>query len=253
MQGICEEAAKKDYDVMLAPIKDMDYSNLERMISNHKVDGVILSRSLIKDPVAEFLKERQIPFVLMGTSKDEEILQVDNNHKDGCCELVKKILEKESFRIGLIGGNRNLVVNRARLQGYEEAFAQEKQKIEETLIYHDCKTFEQMEAATKEILKKGADCIICMDDMICSQVLKILEKEQIKVPEQMKVASFYDSTLLRYYEPTVTSLLFDDKALGALTCQILISYIQGNEVPKRSLLGYEVAFRESTGRIKEIV
>ncbi len=247
MQGICEEASRNDYDVMLVTTAGKDYSNLERMISNHKVDGVILSRSMVKDKAAVFLKEQQIPFVLMGTSKDEEILQVDNNHKAGCCELVMKILASGIQKIGLIGGNQNLVVNRTRLQGYKDAFRNAKHTMEEAWIYNDCENFEQIEQAVKNLLGRGAQCIVCMDDMICSLVLQVLQREHIKVPEHMKVASFYDSTLLMNHEPAVTSLLFDDKGLGALTCKVLLSYIQGEEVKGRNLLGYEIVLRESTG------
>lgn len=249
MQGICEEASRHDYDVMLVTTAGKDYSNLERMISNHKVDGVILSRSLVKDRVAVFLKERQIPFVLMGTSKDDDILQVDNDHKAGCCELVTKLLSRGYGRIGLIGGSQNLVVNRARLQGYKDAFCNAKYAMEETLVYNDCETLEQIEKAVKKLLEHGVQCIVCMDDMICSLTMQVLAREHVKVPEQMKVASFYDSTLLMNHEPAITSLLFDDKALGALTCQVLLAYIQGNEVKGRNLMGYEIALRESTGDI----
>lgn len=247
MQGVCEEASKQDYDVMLVTIGGEDYSNLERMVLNHKIDGAILSRSLVRDKAAGFLKRQQIPFVLMGTSKDKDILQVDNNHQAGCCELVMKVLARGYRKIGLIGGSRNLVVNRTRLQGYKDAFRNTKHTMEKALIYNDCETFEQVEQAVKNLLGRGAQFIICMDDMISSLVLQVLAREHIKVPEQMKVASFYDSTLLMNHEPAVTSLLFDDKALGALTCQVLLAYIQGDEVKSRNLMGYELALRESTG------
>ena len=85
-----------------------------------------------------------------------------------------------------------------------------------------------------------------MDDAICSSVLQILAENDISVPDQMQIASFYDSTLLMNNKPAITSLLFDDKALGALTCKVLLQYIQGEEVRGRTLLGYELIQREST-------
>ena len=246
MQGICEEASRQDYDVMLVTTLGSHLTNLERMAANHKVDGVILSRSVVKDRAAFFLKEQQIPFVLMGTSKDEDILQVDNDHKAACCELIMGILEKGMNRIGLIGGSHDYVVNRTRLQGYKDAFRNMKLPLEENLIYDDCITPEQIEQVVHNLVRRGPQCIVCMDDMICSIVLQILDKEHVKVPEQMKVASFYDSTLLRNHEPAVTSLIFDDRALGTLTCSVLLDFINGKEVKGRNLSGYEVVYREST-------
>ncbi len=249
MQGICEEAAHYDYDVMLVMTDGKDYSKLDRMQANHKVDGVILSRSLVKDKAAGILKEHQIPFALMGTSKDEGILQVDNDHKAGCCELVMRILAKGYRKIGLIGGSQSYVVNRTRLQGYKDAFCHAKQTMNESMIFNDCETYEQIEQAVTKLLERGTQFIVCMDDMICSLVLQVLARANVKVPDQMKIASFYDSTLLMQHEPAVTSLLFDDKALGALTCKVLLSYIQGEEVKGKNLLGYKIAVRDSTGEI----
>ena len=40
--------------------------------------------------------------------------------------------------------------------------------------------------------------------------------------------------------------VFDDRALGALTCKVLLRYIQGEEVDAKTLLGYELVIREST-------
>lgn len=246
MQGICEEASEHEYDVMLVTITGNDFGNLQRMIANHKVDGVILSRSMVKDKAANFLKEQQIPFVLMGTSKDKEILQVDNDHRAGCGELVGRLIKSGTARIGLIGGSRNYVVNRMREQGYKDAFKNAGLELDEKMIFENCDTPARVELAVKKLREEAAECIVCMDDAICLIVLQALSRSNVTVPEQMQVASFYDSTLLMNSKPAVTSLLFDDKALGALTCSVLLRYIQGDEVKGRTLLGYKIVSRDST-------
>lgn len=251
MQGICEEAFKKGYDVMLVTMKEGDLSNLIRVIDHHKVDGVILSRSFVKDKAAVLLLEKEIPFVLMGTSKQEGILQVDNNHEEACRALVENMMENGIGRIGLIGGDTDFVVNRARLRGFKKAYRQEKRELEKGLVYDNCESYLQVERAVVALCEKNAECIVCMDDRICSQVLQVLDKKKIAVPSQMKVASFYDSTLLKNHEPAITSLRFDDKALGRLTCSVLIDRLQGKEVTSRNLLGFEIVYRKSTERKEE--
>ncbi len=149
-------------------------------------------------------------------------------------------------RIGLIGGSRNYVVNRTRKQGYEEAFQEAGIKPDMTLCIEDCDSVAKIESAASKLIQAGAGAIVCMDDLICSVVLQVLADRDILVPQQIQVASFYDSTLLRHAKPAVTSLLFDDRALGALTCKVLLHCIQGEEVKPKTLLGYELAVREST-------
>lgn len=246
MQGICEEASANDYDVMLVPVTSSNSWNLERMIANNKVDGVILSRSLVKDTNIALLKEENIPFVMMGTSRDVKILQVDNDHRAGCCALVSSVLHSGIARIGLIGGSKNYVVNRTRKQGYEDAFYAAGIKMDSALIMEDCDSVDKIASAAAKLVQAGVGAIICMDDFVCSVTLQVLAEKKISVPQQIQIASFYDSTLLRNAKPAVTSLLFDDRALGALTCKVLLRYIQGEKVEPKTLLGYELVIREST-------
>ncbi len=246
MQGICEEASVNDYDVMLVPVNGSQSGNLERMIVNNKVDGVILSRSLVKDTNAALLKKENIPFVMMGTSRDAKILQVDNDHRAGCSALVSHMLHSGITRIGLIGGSKNYVVNRTRKQGYEDAFQEAGIKPDLALCIEDCDSVVKIESAVEKLVREGVGAIVCMDDFVCSVVLQVLAEKEISVPQQIQVASFYDSTLLKNAKPAVTSLVFDDRALGALTCKVLLRYIQGEEVDAKTLLGYELVIREST-------
>lgn len=246
MQGICEEASANDYDVMLVTTTGSSSANLERTVANNKVDGVILSRSLVKDRNAALLKAQGVPFVLMGTSRDGRILQADNDHRAGCHELVSRMLGSGMTGVGLIGGSKNYVVNRTRKQGYEDAFKSAGTEADRALIFEDCESADQIGRAVETLLQKKAECIVCMDDVICLAVLQILSEKDILVPQQIQLASFYDSTLLKNRKPAVTSLLFDDKELGARTCRTLLRYIRGEEVERKTLLGYELVIREST-------
>lgn len=246
MQGICQEASDKDYDVMLVTITQNDYSNLERMISNNKVDGVILSRSLVKDRAIDYLEKQNMPFVLMGTSLDKDILQVDNDHQTGCCKMVEKLINNGICKIGLIGGNSAFVVNRLRLQGYKDAFKASQNLFDERLIFNECTTREKVEKAVKKLMDKEVECIVCMDDEICMSVLQFATKLRMSIPQDIQVVSFYDSSLLMNNKPAVTSLVFDDRQLGKYTCSVLLKHIHGEEVRKKTLLGYEIALREST-------
>lgn len=246
MQGVCEEASANDYDVMLVTTTGSSSANLERMIANNKADGVILSRSMIKDRNVALLKEQSIPFVLMGTSRDTKILQVDNDHRAGCGELVGRMLGEGLTKVGLIGGSKSYVVNRTRRQGYEDAFKKTGMCLEAALIFEDCDTSDKIRAAVEALIQRNVQGIVCMDDVVCSVALQSLAEKKIQVPQQIQVASFYDSTLLKNNKPAVTSLLFDDKALGALTCSVLLRRIQGGEVEAKTLLGYELVIREST-------
>lgn len=244
--GICEMAATKDYDVIATTIHTDDISKLKRIVEHRKVDGIILTRTLDQDPQEAFLRKSKIPFVVIGSSKDSDIVQVDNDHIEACRELTSLLIAQSMKRIAFIGGNLNHVVNRHRYEGFIKGCEQNKLTPEKELLYLECNAKFMVDKAVSEILTHAADCIVCMDDKICHYVLQKLSKEQVAVPEQMKVASFYDSALLESYTPAITALKFDTKALGIESCKMLLDLIDGKHVARQVLLGYDIVVRSST-------
>ena len=222
--GIQEIAGSMEYDILLSICRKNDISSLERIIANHKVDGVILMRTFVEDEQIDFLQTKNVPFVTIGSTSAnyKGVIQIDHNHKSACKELTSIILMKQMDKIALIGGNEEHVVTQS----------QDNQVL--------------VEKAVKEALNRQADCILCMDDAVCSRVLKTLRQQHVKVPEDVRVASFYNSMVLENNVPSITSLSFDAKELGMVACRTLLDLTEGLEVKERTLLPYEVVLKEST-------
>ena len=229
--GIQEIAGIMEYDILLSICKNNDISSLERIISNRKVDGVILMRTFVEDRQIEYLQEKKVPFVTIGSSNYTGVIQIDHNHKSACKELTSIILMKGMKRIALIGGDENHVVTQSRLRGFREAYE---------------KMGEVIDKIVEEVLERKAECILCMDDAVCSRVLKKLREKHVKVPKDIRVASFYNSSVLENNVPSITSLSFDAKELGMVACKTVLDVIEGAEVETRTLLPYEVVLKEST-------
>ena len=246
LTGVQETAVSMDYDVLLTLGKENDCTQLERMIENHKVDGVILMRTFTKDIHIEYLKSQEIPFVTVGSTNYQGVIQVDNDHKSACRELISILLLKGMKKIGLIGGIESHVVTQNRLQGYIEAHKAAGMALDKDIICVNVEKDILIEQGVERLLAHGADCIVCLDDAVCIHVLNKLRRENIQVPDQMRVASFYDSTILANNLPSVTSLSFDARELGNVACKILLEAVEGKQTVFRTLLGYEVVLKEST-------
>ncbi len=246
LMGISTIASSLDYDILVSIVSERDISQLERMVENHKVDGVILSRTLVKDKPAAYLRDKNIPFVTIGTAIDKDIIQIDNDHRSACRELTSILLMRGVRKMALIGGNKEHVVTRKRLQGYMDAYLEQSLTVDNSMVYMNVENSVMSDKIVDELIARHAECVICMDDSICSYVLNKLRKEKIRVPADIKVASFYNSSLLESNFPSITSLSFDVQELGMVTCKSLIDYIDGKEVPRRTLLSYEISMKEST-------
>ncbi|MDE6905770.1 MAG: LacI family transcriptional regulator [Lachnospiraceae bacterium] len=244
--GIQEVAAMKDYDILLSISHPGDGEQLKRVLSNRKVDGVILMRTFVKDLQAGLLAKTDLPFVTIGTTDVEGAVQVDSDHKNACRELTSVLLKKQLKKIALVGGDKGHVVTQKRFQGYREAFLDCGVPLQENLIFLDMEGPDVLEQQMEEILVQGAEVILCMDDMLCSRVLKKLRTRKIRVPKDVKVASFYHSTILEQNVPSITSLSFDGKELGQMACRRLMEQIEGENPQQVTVLGYRIIMADST-------
>lgn len=252
MIGISKIASSMDYDVLVSIVTADDISRLQRIVINHKVDGFILTRTLVKDAPAEYLKETGIPFVVIGSTEDASVVRIDNDHQSACRELTSRLIAQGMERIALIGGNRNHMVNRYRMQGFLDACQclGGKGLRRGEYVFSDVEDMETVEKIVEKLLQEKIQCIISTDDHLCGCVLNILQQRKIRVPEQVKIASFYDSSFLENYMPSVTSIQFDIEELGKMTCKTLLAMIDGQKVPEQSLLGYQISMRESTKEVE---
>ncbi len=244
--GIEETAISMDYDILLIMSREGECVQLERMVENHKVDGMVLMRTFTKDMHIEYLKSQGIPFVTVGSTHYKDVVQIDNDHRSACRELISILLMKDMKRIGLIGGIESHVVTQNRLKGYLEAHEQAGILIDQDIVFVNMEKEVMIERAVEKLLEEQVDCVACLDDAVCMHVLNKLHKEQISIPEQIKVVSFYDSSILEHNLPTITSLSFNARELGMVACKTLLELIEGNTVKQKTLLGYEVILKEST-------
>ena len=79
MGGVWNMAAQRGYDLLLCYAGETDVGQLERQLESHKVDGVILSRTMLHDECVQTLQRYNVPFVAIGRVDDDKVPQVDND------------------------------------------------------------------------------------------------------------------------------------------------------------------------------
>ncbi len=243
--GINRAAAQSHYDLLVSILEGSDISGIRRIVENRKADGMILTRTLMEDLPAQYLKESGIPFVAIGSSLDPDVICVDNANEKACCDLTERMLQSGVTRLALIGGPCDHVISGTRLRGFEKGHAKSGIKPDEKLIHMGVWDMADVETAFLDVLEDGADALICMDDGIAEKVLTICHSRGIQIPKTIRLASFYDSSVLENVFPSVTAIRFDDAALGEAAADTLIRLLAGEEVHSRALDNYRMIFRET--------
>lgn len=244
LNGVCQVASDRQYDVLMAMDQETTTHHIARLIDNRKIDGIIAMRSLVHSPVVGFLKEKQVPFVLIGPTSDPEALHIDNDNRNACRELTALLISQGVTKMALIGGDENNCVTRSRLLGFWDACGQAGLPAQG--IFLNVAEEGKLAQAVQEAISQGADCIVCMDDYLCSLTMAHLRSLGVPVPQKVKVASFYDSVLLKNNIPPVTSLHFDAVELGRRACRMLIDRLEQQPEQDYAPPAYEILQRDST-------
>lgn len=244
LNGVCQVASDRQYDVLMALDQETTTHHIARLIDNRKIDGIIAMRSLVHSPVVGFLQEKQVPFVLIGPTSDPEALHIDNDNRNACREMTALLISQGIKKMALIGGDEDNCVTRSRLLGFWDACGQAGLPAQG--VFLNVAEEGKLAQAVQEAISQGADCIVCMDDYLCNLTMAHLRSLGVPVPQKVKVASFYDSVLLKNNIPPVTSLHFDAVELGRRACRMLIDRLEQQPEQDYAPPAYEILQRDST-------
>ena len=244
--GVNEVAQARGYDMFVVTTNGKDTTRLKRLLDNEKVDGVILGNTHKNDAFAGFLKSRSFPFVTIGSLDDDSVVQINHDNMGACRDLTAILLSRRMRRIAYMGQSGNLIVNEERYAGYLQAYADVRMEPDQNIVFRDNVTETIIRKNVNECVDRGVDCVLCQDDAICNTVRQELFSQNIRIPEEMRVASCHNSKVLDSYPVSVTSLKFDNTEIGRVACDVLIDMLEGKEVRMKTLLDYEVVLKEST-------
>ena len=219
---------------------------LERQLASHKVDGVILSRTMSDDPSIDLLQQYGVPFVAIGRIENDDIPQADNDQLGAASEMTRVLFQMGARRIAYLGGSGTYTVNADRLRGYLRGLAEFGVPADQSLIRTGIESDEQRTDALEAVLEQHPDCLLCCDDRIAFDLMRELRNRHIRVPEQLRLASLYDSELLAGTTPAISAVQFDAERLGSTACRMLLDVMAGKDIPLRQVQGYQVILREST-------
>ncbi len=250
MNAICEEAFIWDYNILICLSTEEYPESLLRILDNRKVDGVILSRTVENDALVDMLKDRGMPFATIGSlppqKQDWATVETDHDQVGGCRAFVKSILQGTTGRTALLGNDMSYIVNQSRLAGVMQAVDYIRFPKENLFLRTGLSKPALCAAAVREMLDQDVKRFLCMDDEVCMYALTALMAMGKKIPEDVQIASLFDSEKLEFSPIPVTSLRFDAAELGKTACRELLRSLRDEPFDPKPILGYRIISRNST-------
>ena len=249
MSAICEEAFIQDYNILVCLSTDDTMAPLLRTLDNRKVDGVILSRTIENDALVDILFKRGMPFATIGSltadCRGKAAVEADHDQIGGCRAFAAEFFHACPGTVAVLGNDMTYIVNQSRIAGIQQAMKAQGLPEDKVKFYLDLKNNDLICRALDDLLSKGIRSILFMDDGVCINALPYLKNLGLKIPEDLRVASLYDSEELANQNPPISALQFDAAALGRVTCRELLRCLQGEEYDPQPILGYRIIHRSS--------
>lgn len=213
--------------------EDKDVEREAIQIAIHKnVDGIIICPTQIDGDNIRFLKESQIPFILIGRKcEDEQVSYVVCDDTLGGYLATKHLLDNGHRRILLLNGPGYISSSRERFEGYKKALAEKHIPLEESLVREVMLADNNLQSTMEDIFSQGIDftAIFAFSDSIAWSVWCWLDSHGYKVPEDYSLIGF-DHIQSRMAIPFSLATISSYKTQMSITAvDCILKLIQGSE------------------------
>ena len=252
IEGVTQTLNKYRFQLVLQPLK-LEQSDFLSIAKNDNLDGVIFIN--VHDDRSDFIKlvESDFPFVIIGTVKNKDTIQVDIDNKKSAKEAVAYLLKLGHRKIGMIA-HASIVYNASysRIKGYREAMSEARVKVREEWIRVGDFSEESGYNAMAELLKiPGLTAVFAGNDVIAYGAIKAIQDSGLRIPDDISIVGFDDDYLSRYLNPPLTTITLPASGLGSQAAKLLIRIIlrEDRMEPKRVLLPTYFSIRKSCRNI----
>jgi len=264
IQGIENILQQNGYSLFVAS-SHLDLTNEENIVrafAEHRVDGVIICSVSFSSQHAEKLAQYDIPIVVVNNESPEEYrCSISHDDVDGASQITHHLLSLGHTRIAYIGNSLAERINQERMQGFYKEMALAGIPEDEYLILSTSggeieNGIQGMECLLNE--KFDPTAVFCFNDLMAIGALNLLNKNGIRVPDDISVAGFDNIAISAYTSPPLTTFDQPKRRIGAEAADMLLNMIQSpdgnqNEGQLSRVLHGILLTRESTSppRIKE--
>ena len=261
ISGVLEEAERCGYNVLICE-SNQKYDREVRIVNDlmkGRVDGIIIcfSNQTRSFGHVEQVLNAAIPLVMLD--KSTNMLSADQVVVDdyqGAYQAVVHLLEQGYRRIAHINGNETLHHSAARKSGYLDALQAYGIPFEQELLYlAEEFTIEEGAILAQEMFSetKRADAVFSISDEILIGVHQYCKAKQLRIPEDVGMVGFSDSTYASIIDPSLSSVYQPGHEMGKLAVQRLLTLIRAEEddmvlVPENYVLKTKLVIRKSSMR-----
>lgn len=242
--GIGQVLGEKGYQMLLAVTrnqadKELDYM---RLFENYPVDGMILIGTVISKKHKDFLKESNVPVVVIGQSVRETSCIYHDDY-GAAKALAKSLVSTGREKIAYIGAIReDQAVGKDRENGFRDGLTSCGLELPQELYREAQFTVDSGYEQALSLLEqqRSIDIISCATDTMAAGALRAVREKGLD--GRIRITGFGDNKFLKAaVSDRITTVHFYYKTSGMKGAEMLIDIIEtGKQVSMSVKLGFQI-------------
>lgn len=263
-KGVEDVAHLNSYTMLLCNTEEDEHKERAyiEMFIQRKIDGLILSSSMLKKNDLDDIKNQNIPVVLIGRIKEmnnENVVYTD--FEVGAYDATKHLIDLKYDRIAIITGTREKQENLDKLAGFQRALIEANMIPNSKYIIEAENTIESGHLAFRRLLSL-AECpraIFTGSDMLAFGVMEAVKSAGLRIPEDIALVGFDNVRMSSVVEPKLTTVSQPAHKMGLVAARLLFDIMENSGddelIPQYIFLESKLKLRKSCGnkdRLSEI-
>lgn len=247
--GVESVLARSEYALLVRVVGDREQESLayKAMVAEERVDGFLITDLEMRDRRHEYLLDGGQPALVVGVPASRYPLPVmGTDERAAARAAVQHLIELGHQRIGHVAGAAGLIHTRARQTAWRDTLR--AAGLQPGPVASGEFSASGGARATRELLATAdrPTAIFYANDLMALAGLSTAAELGVAVPRQLSVVGFDDVELAAYASPPLTTIGRDTQEWGRQCASALLALIDGTEVPRRTILPFYLAVRQST-------
>ena len=246
MHGCTQALAEHDITLVMTIAGTPDErSRVARYLTSGHVDGALLVSTHRGNPLLDDLAAHEMPVVACGKpiGYERRVAYVAVDERDGARQMVEYLAGRGHRRIGMITGPLDTPGGIERLAGYREVIGE---GADPALVVTGDYTRASGETAMERLLAQApdVDAVFVASDLTAAGALTALRRAGHRVPDEIAVGGFDDSSIALTSQPALTTIRQPWARISAEMVRLLLGLMTG-DAPSAVTLPTELVVRES--------
>lgn len=260
-KGVEDVAHQKSYNILLCNTEEDEHKERDyiEMFISRKIDGLILTSTLLNKTDIEGIKNQGIPLVLIGRNKEiQGENRVYTDFEAGAYEAAKHLIELGHSSIAVIIGPMVQYENEEKYKGVEKAFKELGKSLEDKYIIKANNTIEGGYLAARKLMDFGdrPKAIFASSDLMAFGAMDAIKTAGFKIPEDVALVGYDNDRMSALMEPKLTTVSQPAHKMGLISARLLFDIMENKDeedtIPQEILLQSKLKIRKSCGHIDRL-